>query len=402
MSSPERQLSPLHQRQHADRLRFQCAECKQLFSTPERLAAHQATFHPRFPCTICKVSFAARSSLDDHYRGKTSFIHPNCSRCGKGFFDQRALDEASPSVRDLCNLLTYLQHFQATHPKEKCPCGHDIFVEDLAIHYKDSAQHPTCIQCGSGLKDDAAWNEHSAAEHPESRCASCARHFNSAEDLQTHFNVSASHPKCSQCGVGFETDAILNEHVLSPPSEFASGPHFKAPLPVERAPTISLPPPGQKANKAWDLTPQNQAVPLYPFAKGPWDASGLTANKYPTTRLFTQARKALTEQKLASASHSQAMPSSFGPTPTIQTPQSDSYNSRSAKGSVTSAVSPRDQAAKIVSPQSSTSDPSTVIHGKGNAVMSAAFVPCTVCKGHAIEPTAAFCGHIFCDLCVLS
>jgi hypothetical protein len=56
---------------------------------------HKVTAHQQFKfiCSLCKTRYATQSALEDHYRGKA--IHPNCPRCGKGFFNQPAADEVS-------------------------------------------------------------------------------------------------------------------------------------------------------------------------------------------------------------------------------------------------------------------------------------------------------------------
>ena len=88
--------------------------------------------------------------------------------------------------------------------------------------------HPSCIPCNAGFKDDAAYAEvkllskventftysffpqHLAAEHPELECVACRRHFETAEDAQAHFTLSPAHPKCNDCGRGFKDEDALN------------------------------------------------------------------------------------------------------------------------------------------------------------------------------------------------
>jgi hypothetical protein len=63
------------------------------------------------------------------------------------------------SVLDL-NSFDY-QHHRTAHPKAPCLlCGGRIFYEDtLDQHYWDSVNHPSCIPCNAGFKDDAAYAE---------------------------------------------------------------------------------------------------------------------------------------------------------------------------------------------------------------------------------------------------
>ncbi|KAJ6501885.1 hypothetical protein C8R45DRAFT_861516, partial [Mycena sanguinolenta] len=227
-----------------------CARCDKYCNTQEGLDAHNAVEHPPFECTLCCQSFQTQLSLEDHYRGKAATIHPKCSRCGKGFFNARAVDE----------------HFKDAHPLEQCPCGRKIFVEDLPHHYTESMHHPTCLQCVTGFRDDAAYNAHGAAKHADSRCTQCVRQFNNPKELQDHFAASDFHPKCLKCGkVGFRDDASLNEHlaeahVLAPPLEVALAPPIKDFVSNEATPVANrhsrmfLPPPGEAANARWTST----------------------------------------------------------------------------------------------------------------------------------------------------
>ena len=53
------------------------------------------------------------------------------------------------------------QHHRTAHPKAPCLlCGGRIFYEDtLDQHYWDSVNHPSCIPCNAGFKDDTAYAE---------------------------------------------------------------------------------------------------------------------------------------------------------------------------------------------------------------------------------------------------
>ncbi|KAJ7669293.1 hypothetical protein DFH06DRAFT_1321318 [Mycena polygramma] len=177
------------------------ALCDKYYNTQESFEVHKV-IHEGFPCTVCKVSFLTQEALEDHYRGKAPSIHPKCPRCYKGFFNTDKLTEASRS------------HFKIAHPKVVCPqpCGVELFEEDLEDHYRESAHHPMCLICRAGLKDDVAYREHGATEHPEHRCTTCERQFTSTDELADHFVASAAHPNCLQCKLGFVDDAALDEH----------------------------------------------------------------------------------------------------------------------------------------------------------------------------------------------
>jgi hypothetical protein len=50
---------------------------------------------------------------------------------------------------------------RTAHPKVPCLfCGGRIFYKDtLDQHYRDSVNHPFCIQCNAGFRDGAAYAE---------------------------------------------------------------------------------------------------------------------------------------------------------------------------------------------------------------------------------------------------
>ncbi|KAJ7322901.1 hypothetical protein DFH08DRAFT_712046 [Mycena albidolilacea] len=152
---------------------FKCRQCPQReFNSRTALYQHYRTTAGHPFCNECNKLFLTQASLEDHYRGKASTVHPNCPRCGKGFFNTPA---------------------------------------DLPRHYTDSIQHPTCLVCTIGFKDDAAYSAHGAAEHPECRCTLCTRQFLSKDELKAHLNTSDLHPKCTQCKFGFMDDGALDE-----------------------------------------------------------------------------------------------------------------------------------------------------------------------------------------------
>jgi len=56
---------------------------------------------------------------------------------------------------------TRLQHLRVAHPKLPCgPCGGIVLYEDaLPQHYSESSNHPSCLRCNKGFKDDSAYSE---------------------------------------------------------------------------------------------------------------------------------------------------------------------------------------------------------------------------------------------------
>ncbi|KAJ7885164.1 hypothetical protein B0H14DRAFT_1367337 [Mycena olivaceomarginata] len=397
-----------------------CNECNKLFHNDEGLEAHIATDHPQFFCTTCQQSFLTQASLDDHYRGKASTVHPNCPRCGKGFFNTRTVDE----------------HFKEAHPTENCVCGRRIYVEDLPRHYTDSIEHPTCLLCTIGFKDDAAYSAHCVAEHPEYRCTLCTRQFHTKDELKAHLNTSDLHPKCTQCKFGFMDDGALDEHLVAEhlSLETAFPKPSKDLLAIEgppantrRSKASDLPPPGWEANAMWAST-KNQVVPA-PFAMEPWVSStalisvrprplpdnvspgGFSLSKSsvrgieaPPARLFERAKTAA-DQNLVQRPQVAFRP--LGETP-MRNEQVESYQSLSSRTVVTTPV----PSFKTISPQSSNSSFSTASftelsdsssnsnNGSKGTVVPGVGVRCMVCRGRCMEPMATMCGHVFCKNCI--
>ena len=78
-----------------------CSRCASAYFVIDWIyAQHMAAKHPpTFDCTLCNRPYHAPFALEDHYRG--SNVHPNCTKCGRGFRDQAACDEVrvkSPQI----------------------------------------------------------------------------------------------------------------------------------------------------------------------------------------------------------------------------------------------------------------------------------------------------------------
>lgn len=116
---------------------------------------------PTYDCITCNKSFHAPFALEDHYRGSQN--HPNCVRCGRGFLDAAAREEVGVFFPNFpptyCS--NFLQHLRIAHPKVSCgPCGGIVIYEEaLSQHYSDSSNHPSCLRCSNGFKDDSSYSE---------------------------------------------------------------------------------------------------------------------------------------------------------------------------------------------------------------------------------------------------
>ncbi|KAF7335818.1 hypothetical protein MVEN_02237800 [Mycena venus] len=246
---------------------------------------------------------------------------------------------------------------RVVHPMERCACGRQIFVDELQHHYTQSVQHPSCVRCNIGFKDDEEYNKHGAAEHPESRCTPCCRQFTTTAELADHLHASPEHPTCPKCKSSFMDDGSLNEHLAieHTPREI---PPFKDLLAIEGPPVISrpakssLPPPGREANELWKLTKNQVVGPTL----DPWMATALIRPaagpphagrdiESPNSRVFERTKAAATGEQLA------FRPSDEKP---IKSDQTGLWMRLSNKTMVGSTDAPNDSK-KTISPQSSTS-----------------------------------------------
>jgi len=88
-------------------------------------------------------------------------MHPNCSKCGRGFKDSLAVEEVRHHRPDDFFSEHTFQHHRTSHPMSPCgPCGGRIIYDDLLPqHYTDSANHPKCSICLQGFRDDITLDE---------------------------------------------------------------------------------------------------------------------------------------------------------------------------------------------------------------------------------------------------
>ncbi|KAJ7054384.1 hypothetical protein C8F01DRAFT_1323835 [Mycena amicta] len=209
----------------------------------EDLEQHYSNCH--FTCSTCKPRqfFGSQASLDDHYRGKPS--HPNCPRCNKGFFDKAAVEV----------------HFAATHRKEKCMCGMEVYEDDMANHLLHSPNHTVCPTCTVGFKTEQEFTAHCKDEHPERHCERCTRHFFSDAEMEEHYRLSVRHPDCHECGRGFVDEQTCFQHMVAQHGYSNQASSFPGTLTFDTK-KATLPKPGSEeaVNFKWDRI-HNHNVP---------------------------------------------------------------------------------------------------------------------------------------------
>ncbi|KAJ7621066.1 hypothetical protein FB45DRAFT_928239 [Roridomyces roridus] len=380
-------------------------------NTRSSLDNHNATKHARpFYCNKCKTGFVTQTSLDDHYRGKPGITHPNCARCGKGFYDGNVLEE----------------HLKSAHPMMTC-CSQKLYEEDLGTHYKDSDRHPSCNICGIGFKDDSAYAAHGASQHPENRCTLCARQFNDSLALRNHFLLSPDHPNCHVCGEGYYDDVAFAEH-----HEAVHKPALSMNLLAIEAPKAHrLPSPGQQANDTWRKT-ENTVVsfpylPQVPTARA--RAMTTTTALVPATTTGKQLWGAYPLDGLTDGRfHFQPQATLSRESPqAMHTPRASMHSTEANREflRIPNKTYPQPQSqSRTLTPRSSTSSFQSSSYGESSdgsvggagvgrrATRSAstslsetgiAGLKCMVCgRTPPVEPAATVCGHVFCLSCVRS
>ncbi|KAF7323738.1 hypothetical protein MKEN_00594700 [Mycena kentingensis (nom. inval.)] len=171
-------------------------DCGATRSSQDELKRHLENHHNY--CLVCNKDFDGRPSLEDHYRGKPT--HPNCKKCGRGFYDETAL----------------MEHLASTHILFKCTCGEQLYREDEQKHLAQSPLHARCPvpTCGLGFPGDDGVTAHCKMEHADLHCAPCKQQFGTQEAMEGHWHRSILHPTCNDCDVGFFDDAAMNEHLV--------------------------------------------------------------------------------------------------------------------------------------------------------------------------------------------
>ncbi|KAL0952055.1 hypothetical protein HGRIS_008693 [Hohenbuehelia grisea] len=83
----------------------------------------------------------------------------------------------------------------------------------LDEHYKQSAEHHYCIQCGDEFDSLAELTDHRIKSHHF--CAKCNKFFSSLTHLEEHYKDSDVHHYCVECKKEFYTESHLRSHLKS-------------------------------------------------------------------------------------------------------------------------------------------------------------------------------------------
>lgn len=237
--------------------KYQCPSCYQGFSSSGALEEHRSISHPVpkvqasvcFPCSVCKQTFPSVGDLSRHIgaahpqalEAPVKKVYP-CLSCNRTFSKMSKLtahtDTAHPSgpVCAICRLQCPSQlvldgHVAAVHTTRalyNCGVCNVAFAseEGLHHHYLQSPKdaHPKCIECGLGFENDAVYATHRQTSHPEPprpvsppasyRCTFCDKVFKLQSGLDDH--TAAKHScTCGMCDFICPAEEILQEHITS-------------------------------------------------------------------------------------------------------------------------------------------------------------------------------------------
>jgi hypothetical protein len=195
---------------------FPCGSCGMKFVSSEALQNHIRVDHARKnQCPSCYQSFSSSGALDEH----RSISHPVPKEQASVCFPCSMCKQTSPSVGDLS------RHIEAAHPlaleapvKKNYPClscNRTFSKMSKLIAHTDTA-HPSgrvCAICRLRCPSQRVLDDHVAAVHTTRalcNCGVCNMAFTSEEGLHYHYLQSPkdAHPKCVECNLGFENDAV--------------------------------------------------------------------------------------------------------------------------------------------------------------------------------------------------
>jgi uncharacterized Zn-finger protein len=194
----------------------QCGSCGKKFVNSEALQNHIRVDHAhKYQCPSCYQGFSSSGALEEH----RSISHPVPKVQASVCFPCSVCKQTFPSVGDLS------RHIGAAHPqaleapvKKVYPClsCNRTFSKMSKLTAHTDTAHPSgpvCAICRLQCPSQLVLDGHVAAVHTTRalyNCGVCNVAFASEEGLHHHYLQSPkdAHPKCIECGLGFENDAV--------------------------------------------------------------------------------------------------------------------------------------------------------------------------------------------------
>lgn len=206
----KRSSEALKLRKNKVKLKYSCAECKEMFSSKKNLSAHKRVhLKPKdlseLVCEYCGRQFLQKYKLLVHLRSHTNEKPFMCEHCGQGFrikegLKNHRLKHNPPSFSCLvCNKRFYCQSSLTVHKK---------------THLTDSRL--ICDLCGKILSSKFILESHVRSHLGEKpyQCTVCGKCYSSANALRCHkYSHSSKTFACEICGKGFKYKRALTEHM---------------------------------------------------------------------------------------------------------------------------------------------------------------------------------------------
>jgi KRAB domain-containing zinc finger protein len=159
-----------------------------------------------------------------------TFFNWNCWDCNRVFASNKALGQHfkdSPIHKifecELCGqecvgTAAFDKHTAWDHPPPYCGECNREFISEQALdqHFKDSLVHKIfeCKDCGQECCGAAALDDHMDAYHPPAICQQCDREFTSLKALMQHIRESSAHKvfECQESGEECIGKTALDDH----------------------------------------------------------------------------------------------------------------------------------------------------------------------------------------------
>ncbi|XP_019967185.2 uncharacterized protein [Paralichthys olivaceus] len=159
----------------------QCAECRRLFSTVDKLRDHSCsnTVEKPYHCPLCRQDFQFKVSITKHMMTHSQESMFTCQECNQSFPNNIAL--------------RYHQRCHTALKPYECPeCGlvfkHYSVMEDHRRKHTDSTRSHLCTICGKTFKYSSLLHQHQYLHTGQKpfRCPECGKKFAFAQNMKAH------------------------------------------------------------------------------------------------------------------------------------------------------------------------------------------------------------------------
>ncbi|KAM5538030.1 hypothetical protein V8D89_008227 [Ganoderma adspersum] len=319
------------------------------------------------PCTICSLTFPSKESLEEHFT-RTS----TCTKCRLHLYAFQKLKE---------------HHCVATPETVAASSG----ASETGTHVENgSSSGVQCPVCKLTFGSEEKILEHSAHTFT---CTKCCIHFHASEVLQDHYRTSAMHPTCRECGAGFPAVAEWATHRARCPP----------PKPPPADPTQSASAPGAVSDVFPFAPPSAEdedAASSYGTNLEPSEASSPAPSSLPLIHTTVVTAQDIGDSE--SISDGNAGSVSRDTAETLVT-EIEGPNARLLQDSGASLKADKGKGKALSNNGVATPTTGTMtLEGSQRTAAKALSFHCRSCLADpCVKPVATLCGHIFCHSCIL-